>query len=242
MNAVVSILGKKALGNLKKNNVDTNSQNPYRERVPVYDRNGRLVKHEERERPIPDGLSQNDRRILKKVRRKAYRWDLGFRLCCFNFRFGWSAIIGLLPFIGDGLDLMMAYSVVRAASQVDGGLPPMLRAKMMANILLDFAIGFVPVIGDLADAMFRANTRNAWLLDAYLTEKAKALREGQVQDSDHGTSHSVPVGDLRRDVDDANAPARPAQAHTVAGAAGARTRLPDEEMGLTTNAPARRAR
>jgi hypothetical protein len=66
----------------------------------------------------------------------------------------------------------MSLSLIRAASKLDGGLPKRLYSMMVTNIVIDFAIGFVPILGDLADAFYRANTRNAWLLDAYLTEKA----------------------------------------------------------------------
>lgn len=45
---------------------------------------------------------------------------------------------------------------------------------MYFNILLDFGIGLVPFVGDVADAIFRANTRNAWLLEEYLIQKAEA--------------------------------------------------------------------
>lgn len=65
---------------------------------------------------------------------------------------------------------------------------------MLTNIIIDFAIGLVPLLGDLADVFYRANTRNAWLLDAYLTEKAKALSQGAVQDPDSGKTIQVPPG------------------------------------------------
>ncbi|KAK0637286.1 hypothetical protein B0T17DRAFT_588185 [Bombardia bombarda] len=239
MNAVVQILGKKALGNLKKNKTNTNSDNPYLEKAPVYNKRGQISKYKNRERPIPEELSHNDKKILKSVRKRAYRWDMGFSCCCFSFRFGWSVIIGIIPFIGDVIDLMMAYSIVNKAAKVDGGLPNTLRAKMMFNIMVDFAIGFVPVLGDFADALFRANTRNAWLLDAYLTEKAKALREGKVHDSDGGSTVNVPSG-LRIDDEpqrSAQQPlpqqsTQPTPARGVFLGSG-RTRQPDVEMGVS---------
>lgn len=67
---------------------------------------------------------------------------------------------------------------------------------MMWNISLDFGIGLIPIVGDLADALYRANTRNAWLLDAYLAEKAKALQTGKVEDPESGKTVAVP-GELR---------------------------------------------
>lgn len=57
---------------------------------------------------------------------------------------------------------------------------------MVFNIMLDFALGLVPLIGDIADAIYRANTRNAWLLEVYLTKKAEAERTGHVSDPELG--------------------------------------------------------
>ncbi|KAK3989487.1 hypothetical protein QBC44DRAFT_84025 [Cladorrhinum sp. PSN332] len=195
MNPALKILEKTALKKLQKDKTNTNSDNPYRERVPVY-KNGKLVKYKTQERPIPAGLSKNDSKILRTVRRRAYRWDMGFRCCCLNFRFGWSVIIGLIPVIGDFADFLMALALIKKASKVDGGLPKRIYSMMFANIMLDFAIGFIPLLGDVADLFYRANTRNAWLLDAYLTEKAKALETGRVQDPETGSIAEI-TDDLR---------------------------------------------
>ncbi len=59
-------------------------------------KNGKC-KRKKQERPIPAGLSANDGKILRNIRKKAYHYDQSFTCCCFGFRFGWSAIIGLIP-------------------------------------------------------------------------------------------------------------------------------------------------
>lgn len=244
MNAVVSILGKKALGNYKSKH-NPNSDNVRYERVPVYNKKGEVVKHKEQERSIPAELSQNDRKILKNVRRKAYRWDQGFRICCTRFRFGWSALIGLIPIVGDIIEILMSLSLINAAGKIDGGLPAMLRARMMTNIMLDFGIGFIPLLGDVGDMFFRANTRNAWLLDTYLSEKAKAIREGQVRDPDSGSPHRVPVTALNQDITPGRqpqttqpqGPAKPAPARTGGYLFSGRDRQPDLETGLVDIGP-----
>lgn len=69
------------------------------------------------------------------------------------------------------LDALLALMVVKTAMQV--GLPNDVKAKMMMNIIIDFLIGLVPVLGDIADVMYKANTRNAALLESYLREKGK---------------------------------------------------------------------
>jgi len=63
--------------------------------------------------------------------------------------------------------------VLRTCAQIDDGLPKGVRSKMMLNIILDFAVGLVPFLGDVADAAFRANTRNAALLESHLREQGK---------------------------------------------------------------------
>lgn len=67
----------------------------------------------------------------------------------------------------------MAVMVMRTCAKVEGGLPAGVRSKMIFNILFDFAIGLVPFIGDIADAAFRANTKNAAILEEYLREVGK---------------------------------------------------------------------
>ena len=42
---------------------------------------------------------------------------------------------------------------------------------MTLNLGLDFALGFVPILGDIADAAFRCNTKNVSLLEAHLKAK-----------------------------------------------------------------------
>ena len=45
----------------------------------------------------------------------------------------------------------MALMVLRTCQQVEGGLPANVKAKMYFNIILDFGIGLVPILGDVAD-------------------------------------------------------------------------------------------
>lgn len=70
-----------------------------------------------------------------------------------------------------------------------------MRSLMMANLLFDGAIGLVPFFGDIADTIFKCNTRNAVLLELLLTKRARkeaaALDsfEKPAQDRHVGTSH-----------------------------------------------------
>jgi hypothetical protein len=89
----------------------------------------------------------------------------------------------------------MSLSLIRTASKVDGGLPKRIYMMMITHIILDFAIGFIPVLGDLVDVAYRANTRNAWLLDSYLTEKGKVLSSKEVVGEYEGKKVKIAVPD-----------------------------------------------
>lgn len=61
--------------------------------------------------------------------------------------------------------------VLKTCEGIDGGLPTGLRTQMTINIIIDFLIGLVPFVGDIADAAYKCNTRNAIALEKYLREK-----------------------------------------------------------------------
>ena len=49
-----------------------------------------------------------------------------------------------------------------------------LRATMVMNIMIDFAVGLVPFLGDIADAFYKCNTKNAVALEKMLNKRVKA--------------------------------------------------------------------
>ena len=52
------------------------------------------------------------------------------------------------------------------------GAPPRIIARMAVNIAIDFAIGSIPIIGDLFDLVWKANKKNVELIeDATLDDK-----------------------------------------------------------------------
>jgi len=121
---------------------------------------------------VPAYIPEHDAEVLASVRKSAYRLDM----CLFNLfgiRFGWEAVIGIVPAIGDVIGVFMAYMVFRKCCSVDGGLPSSVQTRMFLNIIIDFAVGLVPILGDLADAAFKCNTKNLRLLETTLDKKYK---------------------------------------------------------------------
>ncbi|SCZ97835.1 BZ3500_MvSof-1268-A1-R1_Chr3-3g06401 [Microbotryum saponariae] len=119
-----------------------------------------------RKRAMPEGLSKKDRRILRSVRRRAHYLDKGFSLC--GFRFGWTAIFGLIPFLGDIIGFLISYSLVlKKCRQAD------VQSRMVFNQMVGSGVGMIPLVGDIILAVWKANSRNALLLEDYLIAKSK---------------------------------------------------------------------
>ncbi|AOA63510.1 hypothetical protein PP7435_CHR3-0874 [Komagataella phaffii CBS 7435] len=143
-------------------------EDPYNEPIPDSELKFYQRKGAKRKRPIPKFLSKHDQKVLKQVRNKAYCLDLVFNLC--GFRFGWSAIVQLIPVIGDVISLMLGLRLIRAAQKIEGGLPQVLVSQMTMNSIFDFAIGLIPFVGDIINIAYKANSRNFMILEKHLTK------------------------------------------------------------------------
>ncbi|KAH7921712.1 hypothetical protein BV22DRAFT_1038312 [Leucogyrophana mollusca] len=118
-----------------------------------------------KKRDTPPGLSARDAKILKSVQRRAHYLDKGFTIC--GFRFGWTFIIGIIPAAGDVADVGLNYFlVVRKARQAE--LPGWLVRRMLINNAVSALSGLIPVAGDVVLALYKANSRNAALLEEFL--------------------------------------------------------------------------
>ncbi|KAH8801672.1 PH domain-containing protein [Xylogone sp. PMI_703] len=187
---VAKYVSRKILKESAHNNFG--QEDPYFETVPATRLNGTPTgKMKKRRKALPPGISEHDGKVLTKVKRRAYRLDMSLFNCC-GIRFGWSSVIGIIPAIGDVLDAFMALMVLRTCEQIEGGLPANIKMKMYINIVVDFGIGLVPFLGDMADALFRANTKNAVILEKYLREKGAKALKAQGQSAQHITDPSDP--------------------------------------------------
>lgn len=77
-------------------------------------------------------------------------------------RFGLDAVIGWIPGIGDAAAAVASCVIVFAAWR--RGVAIVTLTLMIANILLETAVGGVPVIGDAFHVFWKANRRNYRLL------------------------------------------------------------------------------
>ena len=99
------------------------------------------------------------------------RWtDTRFRIPFTRVEFGLEPLLGLLlPGVGDLAGLLLATHVLMQARRV--GAPPVIQRRMLRNILIDAVGGLVPLIGDLFDIYYKANSRNTRLLRDWLNSQ-----------------------------------------------------------------------
>lgn len=82
-----------------------------------------------------------------------------------GFRFGIEPLLGLIPGVGDFIGLVMSFYLIWIAVQLK--LPQDKVQQMVLNVLFDFIIGLFPVIGDVADFVFKSNVRNIQILKEF---------------------------------------------------------------------------
>ena len=102
--------------------------------------------------------------------------DTVFILPGTNVRFGFDALIGLIPGIGDVITTAISLYIVHEARQL--GAPAHLILRMLANVAVDGFVGAVPLVGDAFDVLWRANRRNVRLLREWLAREDAYWRHG----------------------------------------------------------------
>ena len=107
---------------------------------------------------------------LAQVRFIARMMDDQFRVPGTKLRFGLDLVLGLFPGLGDVVTSAISLFIVHHAWQ--SGAPKSVLARMLGNVGVDFLIGSVPLFGDLADFAWKANRKNARLLEAHLNQSS----------------------------------------------------------------------
>jgi hypothetical protein len=107
------------------------------------------------ETPIPPGL--------RRARRVATLLDDAVTIPVINRKIGLDPLVGLLPVSGDVATAVLSLYIV--AEAVRSGVPRAVVARMLLNVILDTAVGSVPVVGDVFDVFWKANRRNVRLFE-----------------------------------------------------------------------------
>lgn len=120
-----------------------------------------------------NSLTDLDRKRAKRVHRLARLLDSQFRIPYTRIRFGLDSLLGLLPGAGDTVTAAMAAYIIFEAWRL--GISPRVIGRMIGNLVIDWVIGSIPVIGDIFDVGFKANVRNIRLIEKELGVELKSL-------------------------------------------------------------------
>lgn len=109
------------------------------------------------------------KRALARLDKYSRMTDSQYRIPLIGIRFGADALLGLIPVLGDIAGLLLSLPLLAEANRV--GAPAALKRRMVINIVIDSLFGAIPVVGDLFDIYWKANTRNTALLRRWLAQQ-----------------------------------------------------------------------
>lgn len=117
-------------------------------------------------------MREADARTLAALRRWSVLLDSAFRVPGTSLTFGLDPLLGLIPVLGDLAAPLFTGLLLLHAVRLR--LPRVVQLRMLLNAAIDFAIGIVPVVGDLFDFGWKANVRNLELLERHAAPGSKA--------------------------------------------------------------------
>ena len=89
-------------------------------------------------------------------------------------KFGLDALLGLIPGVGDVGSAAIGAYILRAGARL--GVPTIVLVRMLVNLLIDAAIGIIPIVGDYLDVLYKANSKNAALVEAAVENRDTTAR------------------------------------------------------------------
>lgn len=98
--------------------------------------------------------------------------DTAVKIPFIGIRVGLDFLIGLIPGIGDATMLLASLRIVYLGRKL--GVPKALQTAMLRNSIIDFGLGFIPVVGDIVDLFYKANQKNVRIMERWWIEQNKA--------------------------------------------------------------------
>lgn len=113
-----------------------------------------------------------------KSRKYAELLDNWFTIPGTKIKVGLDPILGLVSGIGDLAGASLSVYFMFYATRLGAKSSVLLR--MFMNIMADLTIGLIPILGDLFDVAWKANLRNAELVEKLEEDPAKLEKESTV--------------------------------------------------------------
>ncbi len=93
----------------------------------------------------------------------SYVMDRLFEVPGTKIRFGLNTLLLILPIVGDAFTSFVSAAILMIGLN-NFRVPRIVAARMVMNSLIDAVIGWIPILGDLFNLWFKADTRNVRLL------------------------------------------------------------------------------
>jgi hypothetical protein len=112
--------------------------------------------------------------ILRHVRQLSMLLDSAFVIPGTTINFGLDTIIGLVPVLGDFISAVASGYIILLARKC--GVSKWTAGRMVANSLVDFGVGSIPLVGDAFDVAWKSNRKNVALLERHLHKRFPHLK------------------------------------------------------------------
>jgi hypothetical protein len=93
------------------------------------------------------------------------------------FYLGLDPLLGLIPGIGDMLANLIGTAILILAARLQ--VPQVVITRMSLNLLINGAIGAIPILGDVFSVWFRSHARNAELLRRAATQPSQETQQAR---------------------------------------------------------------
>ena len=123
-------------------------------------------------------LTPGQQQRLEALRHTARLLDSAFQVPGTTYRIGLDPLLGLVPGIGDLVSPIFTIGILWQGH--DLGISRVVLVRMLGNVLVDAAVGAIPVVGDFFDFTWKANERNLALLELHVEEERTASRSDWV--------------------------------------------------------------
>jgi hypothetical protein len=128
--------------------------------------------------PGRDPKRERALRELNRLRFITRLFDDYFRVPGTRIGFGLDALLGLLPGVGDIAAAVVGVYALRVARNFNA--PNVIQLHMLVNIALDASIGSIPILGDLFDFFYRAQSRNLALIEEWIATPHKTVKRSRL--------------------------------------------------------------
>lgn len=118
--------------------------------------------------------SERFQAVERRIGRVTRLLDDVIRVPGTDVRVGLDPVIGMVPVVGDAVTALAGAWVIAEAARF--GIPRIVLARMVVNLLADLGIGAIPVIGDVYDVVFRSNARNLDLFRRHALDPGATTR------------------------------------------------------------------